>query len=475
MEGENSWINLFFSGNPPEFVNEIKDDQPFRPFCSRDEDWKLRGLADKTRPIDETRIQVLWLLNNGHRKYAGKVFPDYTKREAASQLYRLGVSKRQIPQMIDDAVREFDRFVREARAYTQIDRFCSRGERTYFPRFHGVVTDMQRDRFLSGYVHQRAVVLEAIVPKLHSRRILAGRTSQLPEGSLEVLAKLPFSSFERDWYRSLLNDRLRRLDALHRLGVTHGDVQDWHFRLPGDFYDTVLYDFSEAYTVSSRWPFRINRGKPRPLRNIAECERKRVGMEIEERASTRDFRSHLIHLSSEDTVDDALWQSLDVEKESLELIIFKVCHRPDDFSMPTLNSVFPFLEAVCPQSDPGWLIRRGRLLHHYESAWAVSRLDENRAASILFDGEVELATDDSRRSYLILCLIPKSWNLSWRTDDKPSSDDTGPSHQLRQACLLALSQRSGCVFGRSEFLEVGKKPKESDPSEHVESTEHAVS
>ena len=185
--------------------------------------------------------------------------------------------------MIDNAVLSFDRFVREARAYTQIDRFCSRGERIYFPKFHGIVTDMQRDRFLSGYVHQRAVVLEAIIPKLSSRRILAERASQLPEISLEALAKLSLSSFERDWYISLLNDRLRRLDALHRLGVTHGDVQDWHFRVPGDFYDTVLYDFSEAYTVSPKWPFRINHGKPRPLRGIAKGEREIVSMHIEER------------------------------------------------------------------------------------------------------------------------------------------------------------------------------------------------
>ncbi|KNG88166.1 hypothetical protein ANOM_004245 [Aspergillus nomiae NRRL 13137] len=327
---------------------------------------------------------------------------------------------------------------------------------------------MQRDRFLSGYVHQRAVVLEAIIPKLSSRRILAERASQLPEISLEALAKLPLSSFERDWYISLLNDRLRRLDALHRLGVTHGDVQDGHFRLPGDFYDTVLYDFSEAYTVSPKWPFRINHGKPRPLRGIAKGEREIVSMHIEERAGTRDFRSHLAHLSSENTVDDALWQSLDAEKESLELIIFKVRHRPDYFSMPTLNSVFPFLEAVCPPSDPGWLIRRGRLLQHYESVWAVSRFDENQAASILFDGEVEFETDDFRgRSYFMLCLIPKSWNLSWKTDHESSSENTGPSHQLRQACLLALSERSGHVFGRSNFLSVGKQNKEVELSEHA--------
>lgn len=43
------------------------------------------------------------------------------------------------------------------------------------------------------------------------------------------------------------------------------------------------------------------------------------------------------------------------------------------FSMPSLNSVFPFLEAVCPPLDPTWHIRRGQHLGCYESVWLFSQ------------------------------------------------------------------------------------------------------
>ncbi|PIG85138.1 hypothetical protein AARAC_010576 [Aspergillus arachidicola] len=201
---------------------------------------------------------------------------------------------------------------------------------------------MPRSRFSSGYAKKRAIVLEAIRPKLCSRRILAEDVPSFLEDFSGINPAL--STFEREWYSSLLNDRLRRLEALHRIGVTHGDVKDCHFRLPGDMYDTVLYDFSESYTFSPKWPFRVNSGRPRPLRRISEGERKRVRIQVEERANSRDFRSHLINLSSQNIVDGALYQSLDEEKELLELVLLKVYNRPDYFSMPTLNSVFPFLE-----------------------------------------------------------------------------------------------------------------------------------
>ena len=174
-------------------------------------------------------------------------------------------------------------FFREARAYNHLDLFCDRRERIYFPQFFGVVTDLSRSRFTSVYVHRRAVVLEAIKPGLCSRRILGEDTFQLPESFSSILDKLPLSLFEREWYYSLLKDRLRRLNALHRIGLTHGDIKDCHFRLPGDIYDTVLYDFSASYTFSEKLPFRVNSGKPRPLRLISQGERERVGLHIRQR------------------------------------------------------------------------------------------------------------------------------------------------------------------------------------------------
>ncbi|KAE8336622.1 hypothetical protein BDV24DRAFT_109529 [Aspergillus arachidicola] len=451
MNKEDSWVDLFFSSIPPDFVNDIKGDQHFQPFRPDDENWRLGGLADKTRWVDENKIQVFWLVRNGRKKYIGKIFPDYTEKQAVEQLYRIRIPKPYTPQIIGDAVHEFDRFYREARAYSHIDQFCPRGERVYFPKFHGVVTEMPRSRFSSGYAKKRAIVLEAIRPKLCSRRILAEDAPSFLEDFSGINPAL--STFEREWYSSLLNDRLRRLEALHRIGVTHGDVKDCHFRLPGDMYDTVLYDFSESYTFSPKWPFRVNSGRPRPLRRISEGERKRVRIQVEERANSRDFRSHLINLSSQNIVDGALYQSLDEEKELLELVLLKVYNRPDYFSMPTLNSVFPFLEKVCPKSDPGWCIRRGRLLRYYESVWAVPCDNVDRPASILFNGDMQFETVELRDSpYYILCLIPRSWNLSWRTDYESTSTNRELGHKLRQACLLLVSfECSGYVFRRSDF------------------------
>ena len=185
---------------------------------------------------------------------------------------------------IEDAIIEFDRFLREARAYNHIERFCPVPERIYFPQFHGIITDLDRSRFSSGYAQRRAIVLEAIKPDFRSRRILAADNQlALPGSFQEDIEKLSLSPFERDWYCSLLGDRLRRLGALHRIGVTHGDVKDWHFRLPGDFHDTVCFDFSDSYTFSPKWPFRVSSGRPRPLSRISEGERKRVELQVKDR------------------------------------------------------------------------------------------------------------------------------------------------------------------------------------------------
>lgn len=190
----------------------------------------------------------------------------------------------QIKPQIEDAVWEFDRFLREARVYNHIEQFCPEPAKIYFPRFHGIIKDLDRSRFSSGYAQRRAIVLEAIKPDLRSRRILAADNHRLlPRSFEEDLEKLHLSPFEYEWYCSLLCDRLRRLAALHRIGVTHGDVKDWHFRLPGDIYDTVLFDFSESYTFSPEWPFRVNSGKPRPLSKISEGERRCVELLVKER------------------------------------------------------------------------------------------------------------------------------------------------------------------------------------------------
>ncbi|PWY94548.1 hypothetical protein BO94DRAFT_278188 [Aspergillus sclerotioniger CBS 115572] len=247
------WRDYFFSNNPPGFLKgENTGDPVFLPFCAENENWELGEMVDKSRLTKENDIQ----------------FPEFTKKQAIEQLHRLGVSIDDIPRRLSNALHEFDRFFHEARVYSHISRFCPSREKIYFPRFYGVITDMTRFRFSSGYAHQRAVVLEAIKPYLSSRRVLSeegGVVSNLPESFLKTLKDLQLSLFEQKWYCFLLKDRLRRLNVLHKIGVTHGDVKDCYFRLPGDFYDTVLYDFSASYTFSDKWPFRVNSGRPRPL------------------------------------------------------------------------------------------------------------------------------------------------------------------------------------------------------------------
>jgi len=185
---------------------------------------------------------------------------------------------------VDDLKRELDPFLNESRAFEHINRFCPISNRIYFPGYYGVITDLDRSRYPWRYkLRRRAVVLEAIKPELASRRILAAETPSTPglvECLFQKLKELSISPFEIQWYESLFEDRIRRVTALHDIGITHGDIRDRHFRLPGDFYDTVLYDFSISYTISPKWPYLISFRKPRPLAEIIPHEQRHVTEQI---------------------------------------------------------------------------------------------------------------------------------------------------------------------------------------------------
>lgn len=122
--------------------------------------------------------------------------------------------------------------------------------------------------------------------------------------------------------------------------------------------------------------------------------------------------------------------------------------------MPTLNSIFSFLEAVRPDSDPCWHIRRGRLLHHYESVWVFC--DGNgQPKPIILDGEIECKTVDMRdKSHLMLCLVPKWWGISLKAIHDLNLKDEGFYDRLRDACLLLVSSKfPGRIFSRRGFQE----------------------
>lgn len=220
----------------------------------------------------------------GNRSFSGDSwfqikFSEYTEKDAQLQLRRYPP---RIPKKAKEVKDELDPYTNEARAYHCIEMSCASSERIYYPEFHGVITDLGISRFTYGFINPRAIVLESIRPKLASRRILAAHR----EDNCEIQDQfnhLGLSDFELEYYHSLFHDRIRRLLVLHKLGITHGDVRDDHFRLPGDFYDTVLYDFSHSYTFSSVMPYLVNFRPPCSLKTISDYEQTMVKQQIYER------------------------------------------------------------------------------------------------------------------------------------------------------------------------------------------------
>lgn len=103
------------------------------------------------------------------------------------------------------------------------------------------------------------LVIEYLRPSLKSRCICSNSIPTYFNNDLELLRNestyISLSTLEKRWYESLFTDRLKRLTALHSIGITHGDIKEDHFRLPRDFHDTVLFDFSRAYTITSERPY----------------------------------------------------------------------------------------------------------------------------------------------------------------------------------------------------------------------------
>lgn len=80
------------------------------------------------------------------------------------------------------------------------------------------------------------------------------------------------------------------------------------------------------------------------------------------------------------------------------------------FSMPSVNSVFPFLEGIRPDGDITWHIRRARMLEAYTSIWLISRKDRSGKTAIEFVTEQSHPKDSEEESIkYLLCLIPTTW------------------------------------------------------------------
>lgn len=155
---------------------------------------------------------------------------------------------------------DIDPFILEQQAYERIDQFSSEGAKAYFPKYYGVAdqSDLVNRARYHRITEQRILVLELMRPSLRSRCICSNSIPAYLSEDLELLRKVSIdttlSSLGRRYYESLFVDRLRRLTALHCIGVTHGDIKEEHFRLLNDFHDTTLFDFSRAYTITSERP-----------------------------------------------------------------------------------------------------------------------------------------------------------------------------------------------------------------------------
>ena len=80
---------------------------------------------------------------------------------------------------------ELESFLIEARVFENIDRLCPNAYRAYFPRYLGVIRDIDPRKFLKGgYIPRpHAIALEAIKPELASRRVLA---AEIPSEKLSI-------------------------------------------------------------------------------------------------------------------------------------------------------------------------------------------------------------------------------------------------------------------------------------------------
>lgn len=188
-----------------------------------------------------------------------------------------------------------DSFVLEQQAYERIDRLCSEAEKAFFPKYYGALPNFNES--------ENIVVLEQLRPSLRSRCIFSNSVPSYLAADLQLLRD-DLDAFEREeredeslrclaplerkWYESLLIDRLRRLSALHSIGVTPGDIKEDHFRLSNnDFHDIPLFDFSHSYTFTPQRPsmvqtcpiysrFAHRRSAFRSMQKLVHMERSRV-------------------------------------------------------------------------------------------------------------------------------------------------------------------------------------------------------
>lgn len=111
--------------------------------------------------------------------------------------------------------------------------------------------------------------------------------------------------------------------------------------------------------------------------------------------------------------------------------------------MPSLASIFPFLEAVHPETSSTWHISRARQLGDYVPAWIAFNQSNKEMSLISFTGTpssdgLRLASEDG--TAFILLLLPRTWVM-------PGIDD----RMLAICDNLIASGWSGMIVDKAGF------------------------
>lgn len=251
------------------------------------------------------------------------------------------------PEAFDKSTDQFERirldtdpFILEQRAYERICRFSSKENMAFFPTYYGSICE------------KRALVIELLrpSPSLKSRCICSNSFPDHFDEDLRILREetedKKLSALEARWYESLFIDRLKRLTAMHSIGITHGDIKEDSFRLFNDFHDTVLFDFSHAYTImpqrpcavqgfvidsrfSERWATR------RSMQKLVELERNWVRSLIRKRydlarlSSARATVLILMYQSIENNDFRLRYGHQFEEIGDRELVVMKIFRKPE--------------------------------------------------------------------------------------------------------------------------------------------------
>ncbi|KIW39664.1 hypothetical protein, variant [Exophiala oligosperma] len=299
-----SWEEEFFANSPgiPDWIwaSDV-DREPLRFH-----ETLLELVRPFNHPVPDAPAQV-WLARGETGFYAVKLFKPYADDDAKAQAARLSDPKPSLQKVRHD----FSPFALETRAYERIRKFCPASQQSFFRRYHGTIeipaSPLGRSSVRTS--RRQGIVFDVLTIGLEGRRLhsagVVDDSAPHAEALRTELAKLDVSPFEKKWYSSVLNDRLRMAMSAHALGVLHGDIKPDCFGLPNSPHDIALHDFSRAYTFTRERPYAMNGIlRLRTFKHAVEVERRNIRSCVLEMAKSAHLFNHfrrLLGLTEEDT------------------------------------------------------------------------------------------------------------------------------------------------------------------------------